>query len=370
MATLSADERGALRETVHRLLADHSAEADVRRAMDTPSGYDDGLWRQLSELGLAGLVVDEDYGGAGAGPMELELVMEEVGAALACSPLLASGVLAAEFLRALDDEDAKARLLPGVASGATIATVALTGDRGSWTADAVSVEARSSAGDWVLDGIASYVIHGQNADVMLVVAKAAEGLAAFEVDPKSSGVTIAAMPTFDHTLRLARIAFAGARARKIGGKRPAWDAAEQAMNLGLVALAGEQAGGARRCLEFTVDYAKSRIQFGRAIGSFQAIKHMAADLLLESESATSAARNAAARLAENAPDAKEAVSLAAFACADAFVTTTATSIQMHGGIAFTWLHPAHLYFRRARADAQLLGAPGAHRERYLQHLGA
>jgi alkylation response protein AidB-like acyl-CoA dehydrogenase len=137
-----------------------------------------------------------------------------------------------------------------------------------------------------------------------------------------------------------------------------------------VALAGEQAGGARRCLEFTVDYAKNRIQFGRAIGSFQAVKHMAADLLLETESATSAARNAAARLAEGASDAPAAISLAAFACADAYVQTTATGVQMHGGIAFTWAHPAHLYLRRARAGAQLFGTSAVHRERYLTQLGA
>jgi alkylation response protein AidB-like acyl-CoA dehydrogenase len=137
-----------------------------------------------------------------------------------------------------------------------------------------------------------------------------------------------------------------------------------------VALAGEQAGAARRVLEFTVDYARTRTQFGRPIGSFQAIKHMAANLLLESESAISAARAAARSLAEGTTDAGAAISLAAFACADAFVEVAATAIQMHGGIAFTWAHPAHLYLRRARADAQLFGAPARERERYLQALGA
>jgi len=178
------------------------------------------------------------------------------------------------------------------------------------------------------------------------------------------------LPTFDHTLRLARIEFAGAPARRLNATGPVWDAVQQALNLALVALAGEQAGGARRCLEFTVDYAKSRIQFGRAIGSFQAVKHMAADLLLESESAVSAARNAATQLAEGGDDADAAISLAAFACADAFTQVAATSIQMHGGIAFTWAHPAHLYLRRARADAQLFGPPAEYRERYLEALGA
>lgn len=364
MATLSAEERTALQDAVSRLLADRSTEADVRKAMDTPAGYDAGLWAELSEMGVTGLLIDPEFGGSGAGPMELEAVMEAAGAALLCGPLLASGVLAAELLRVLGDAGARSRLLPGIAAGTTIATVALTGEAGTWMAEAVGV---SASGD-SLSGVASYVLHGQNADVLLVLAKDGEGLAVFEVDPKSAGVTVAALPTFDHTLRLAKISFDGAKGRRLSGG--AWPAAEAAMRLALVALAGEQAGGARRVLEFTVDYAKNRFQFGRAIGSFQAVKHMASDILLESESAVSAARNAAARLAEGAADADAAVSLAAFACADAFAYVTATAIQMHGGIAFTWANPAHLYLRRARADAQLFGDPAVHRERYLQALGA
>jgi alkylation response protein AidB-like acyl-CoA dehydrogenase len=368
MASLSPEERAALRDSVSRLLADHSTESDVRRTMETEAGYDADLWRKLADMGVVGLVVEEAYGGAGAGPLELELVMEEAGAALLCSPLLSSGVLAAELLRALGDEDAKARLLPGIAAGTTIATVAMTGTRGEWTEDSIEVHAVENDGAWRLEGVADYVIHGQNAGVLLVLAHAGTEVMAFEVDP--GDVDIKPLPTFDHTLRLTRIAFSAAPARRLNATGPVWDAAQQALNLALVALAGEQAGGARRCLEFTVDYAKSRIQFGRAIGSFQAVKHMAADLLLESESAISAARNAAARLAEGADDAEAAISLAAFACADAFAQVTATSIQMHGGIAFTWVHPAHLYLRRARADAQLFGPPSEYRERYLEQLGA
>jgi len=370
VATLSPEERAALRDSMSRLLADHSAEADVRRVMETDAGYDADLWRKLAEMGIAGLVIDEAYGGAGAGPMELEAVMEEAGSALLCSPLLSSGVLAAELLRGLGDEQSNQRLLPAIAEGSSIAAVALTGAAGSWTADGVEVQATAAGDDWRLDGLADYVLHGQNADVLLVLARAAEGLAVFEVDPGLSGLTIKALPTFDHTLRLARIDFSGVSARRVKAAEPVWDAVRKALDLSLVALAGEQAGAARRCLEFTVDYAKSRIQFGRAIGSFQAIKHMAADLLLESESAISAARNAAARLAEGAEDADAAISLAAFACADAFTRVAADSVQMHGGIAFTWVHPAHLYLRRARADAQLFGAPSVYRERYLEALGA
>lgn len=364
MATLTLEERTQLQDAVIRLLADCSAEADVRRTMETATGYDPALWAQLGEMGVTSLVVDEAYGGAGAGPLELEAVMEAAGAALLCSPLLGSSVLAAELLQQLEDVDAKTRLLPGIAAGTTIAAAALTGDAGSWAEDGVAVAA---AGDR-LSGVASYVIHGQNADLLLVLARVGDDLAVFEVDPKGPGAAISALPTFDHTLRLARIVFDGAPGRRLAGS--AWLAVRAALDLALVGLAGEQAGGARQVLDFTVDYAKTRYQFGRAIGSFQAIKHMAADLLVETESAISAARHAAAKLAERSPDAEAAISLAAFACADAFARTTADAIQMHGGIAFTWAHPAHLYLRRARADAQLLGPSDAHRERFLQALGA
>ncbi|WP_374577097.1 acyl-CoA dehydrogenase family protein [Phenylobacterium sp.] len=365
MASLSAEERTALRDAVTRLLADHSTEADVRRTMETAQGYDEKLWSQLAEMGVAGLVIDEAYGGAGAGPLELEAVMEAAGASLLCAPLLGSGVLAAGLLQGLDDAEAKARLLPGMAAGTVIAAAALTGDAGSWTPEGVTV---SASADGALSGHASYVIHGQNAGVLLVLANAPDGLAVFEVAADAAGVVVAALPTFDHTLRLARITFDGAPGHRLQGQ--AWPAVQAALDLALVALAGDQAGGAQRCLEFTVDYAKTRFQFGRAIGSFQAVKHMAADLLLESESAISAARNAAAKLADAAPDAEAAVALAAFACADAYARTTADAIQMHGGIAFTWEHPAHLYLRRARSGAQLFGASNLHRERFLKALEA
>ena len=369
MATITAEDRQALIDSLHRLLEDKGAEADVRRTMETPAGYDAALWAQLAEMGIVGLTVAEAYGGVGAGPMELERVMEEAGAALLCSPLI-STVLAAGLLQALGDEAAATRLLPQIAAGAQIATVALTGAAGRWTADTVAVTASGAAEAATLAGGASFVTHGQIADVLLVVAKTPDGFAVFEVDPKAGGVAVKPLPTFDHTLRLAEITFDGAPARRLVATRPVWDAVEAALDLARVALAGEQAGGAKRALEFTVDYAKTRAQFGRLIGSFQAIKHMAADLLLETESAISAARYAARSLADGAPDARAAIDLSAFACADAFSQVTATAIQMHGGIAFTWTHPAHLYLRRARADAQLFGGSAHYRERYLQALGA
>jgi alkylation response protein AidB-like acyl-CoA dehydrogenase len=319
-------------------------------------------------MGLLGLIVDVEHGGSGGGPIELELVMEEIGAALLCSPFLSSAVLATALLNACGDEAARKRLLPALVSGDKIATAALTGEQAGWTKDGVAVTARQAGDRWMLDGVASYVTHGQTADVLLVAASAGTDIGLFEVDAKAEGLQIAPLSTFDLTLRLAKLSFKSVPASRIGTAD--WNAVTAALNVALVALAGEQAGGARRALDMAVEYGKNRIQFGRPIAGFQALKHMAADMLLESESATSAARNAAKQLAEGSANVDTAISLAAFACADAFTTVTATSIQMHGGIAFTWDYPAHLYFRRARADAQLFGNPSFHRERYLMTLGA
>ena len=370
MNTLTDEERQSLRDAVQRLLADHSNEQAVRTTMETSLGYDPVVWQQLADMGVVGLLIDERYGGSGVGPRELEAVMEEVGAALLCSPLLGSGVLAGSLLQALGDDELNTRLLPAVATGSCIAAAVLTGERGCWTQAGVEVRAAEGDNGWQVTGRGSYVLHGHNAQILLVLANTDAGLAVFEVEAAAAGVNIELLPTFDHTLRLASVEFQQTPGRKVQVTGDVWSAVTQALSIALVALAGEQAGGAQRCLDFTVEYAKNRIQFGRAIGSFQAIKHMAADLLLETESAISAARDAASKLAQNPGGATEAVSLAAFACADAFVTTTATSVQMHGGIAFTWDHPAHLYLRRARSGAELFGRSDYHREQYLQALGA
>jgi alkylation response protein AidB-like acyl-CoA dehydrogenase len=294
--------------------------------------------------------------------------MEEAGAVLLAGPLLPSGIMAASLLAQSPDPEAKARLLPGIAAGERIATVAIAGDRGRWTLEDVGVEAGVSPGGWTLNGAASYVLSANIADLLLVVAKTVDGVAVFEVDPKAPLVALDPLQTWDRTLRLSRIAFNNAPAKPIPGLHGA--AVEHMLDLARVALAGEQAGACRRIFDITIGYLRTRVQFGRPIGGFQALKHMAADLLIDVESATSAARAAALAVDTNAPDKAAAISLAAFACADAFSNVAQAAIQMHGGIAFTWDHPAHLYLRRARADAQLFGSPDAYRERFLAAMEA
>ena len=366
MTMITAEERTAIRESFARLLTDQCSEDDVRRTMETEAGYDPALWQAMADMGILGLIVAPEYGGVGAGPVEIEMIMEEAGARLLAGPLLSSAVLAAGLLSASDDADAKARLLPAIASGERRATVALTGDKGCWTAEGVSVDARHEDGATRLYGTASFVTAAHVADILLVVASTPGGLTAFEVDMKAPGVIIERLESWDRTQRLWRIGCDGASARPLEGAGEA--AIEHALDLARVALAGEQAGAARRIFDITVDYLKTRVQFGRPIGGFQAIKHMAADLLIEVESATSAARAAAQAIEDDASDRQVLVNLASFACADAFSEVAATAIQMHGGIAFTWEHPAHLYLRRARADAQLFGNSDLYRERYVAAL--
>lgn len=358
-ARLAPEEREALIEMVRRLLQSESSEAAVRRAMETKLGFDRALWARLADVGIIGLLIGVSDGGSGLGPVELELVMEEIGAALLCAPLFSSGVLAAALVAETGDRSR----LRDIASGKTIATVAVTGPTGTWTETAVDVFAH----DYKLNGTSGYVTDAEAADLLLVVARGETGIEIYEVDRTAPGLTVEPLPVFDRSRRLATVLFKDVKARLIGA---GWPIVERALDYARVAIAGEAAGGAREMLNRTVAYTSERYQFGRSVGSFQAIKHMAADLLLETESAISAARHAAEELANGQGDANGAISLASFTCPDAFVETCAASIQMHGGIAFTWEHPAHLYLRRARAAAQLLGTSSFYRERYVQRLEA
>jgi alkylation response protein AidB-like acyl-CoA dehydrogenase len=362
---ISVAERAELAAAVRELLHHQCTEQDVRRVMSTDDGFDRELWRNLAAQGVTGLLVDGEYGGVGLGALELEAVAEETGAALLPAPLISSAVLAPALIQAAGTEDDRQRLLPGLVDGTGIGTVAVTGARGTWAADGVAVQARA---DGTLRGSAHYVISGQIADVILVAAHTDGGVGIFEVAPDASGFTRTAATVFDPTVRLSTYTFDETPARRLG--TAGWEAVQHALDLAVIALAGEQVGGARRILDITVEYLKTRIQFGRPIGSFQALKHMAADLLLEVESATSAAQHAAAEKAADSEKAGGAIALAGFACAEAYHRAAMQAIQMHGGIGFTWEHPAHLFLRRARTGMQLFGGSGLHRERYLSSKGA
>ncbi|MCS7480606.1 acyl-CoA dehydrogenase family protein [Umezawaea endophytica] len=332
-------ERLALRDSVRALLAKHS---DVRAAMVSPGGYDTDLWARLcGDIGVAGLAIPEVYGGLGAGLAEAHVVLEELGRTLTPAPLLGSAVVAAQALLATGDERACHRWLPGIADGTTIAALAWAGADGRWDPDDVAVTASDT-----LDGTAHYVLDGDLADVLLVAARAFDGTTLWEVDPAQDGVAREHVPTMDPTRRLATVTLTGAVGRRLG---PA--ALPHVRDVACAALSAEQVGTAARCLELTVEHTSTRVQFGRPIGTFQALKHRMADLHVLVETA---------RSASGAADDPVSTAVAKVHCSEALCRVAAEMVQLHGGIAITWEHDAHLYFKRAHGSALLFGGPAEH----------
>jgi len=353
-AEVATEEREELRGVVRSFLDRHSTEEDVRRLMATRDGYDAGQWQRMGrELGLQGLAVPERYGGAGFGYGELGVVFEEFGRALVCAPYFATVALAAEALLRAGDETAAKDYLPGIASGETVATLAMTGD----------TRARHADG-WFLSGEKTHVLDGCAADLVLVVAATDTGTGLFAVD--TPRIDRESLPTVDQTRKQARLRFDDVPARLVSEDD---SVITRTLETAAVLLAAEQLGGASRALDLAADYAKIRVQYGRPIGSFQAVKHRLADMLVDVECARSAVHDGLRALAEDAPDLPVAAATARAFCAEAYTRVAAGAIQVHGGIGFTWEHPAHLYFKRAKSSETLLGSPAWHRHRLAGLLG-
>ncbi len=365
-----SEEQEELRTAVRRFLAEKSPESEVRRLMDTTEGYDPAVWQQMAEqLGLQSLTIPEEFGGSGFSYLELTVVLEEMGAALLCAPFFSSVALAANALLTSGDLEAKKAYLPGIASGSVIATLALLEDNGRMDAGAIECAASPTSDGWALDGHKTFVLDGHLADLVVVVARSDEGVSLFVVQGDAPGLERSALPTLDLTRKQARLEFTGTPAVLIGSSGGAEPGLAKTLDLAAVALAAEQVGGARQVLDSSVEYAKARIQFGKPIGSFQAIKHKCADMLMEVESAKSAAYYAAWVASEDSEELSVVASLCKSYCSEAYFHAAAENIQIHGGIGFTWEHPAHLYFKRAKSSELLLGDPSYHRELLAQRIG-
>ncbi|ADP83048.1 acyl-CoA dehydrogenase family protein [Pseudofrankia inefficax] len=370
------EEQRELRRTVRAFLEQAAPEPEVRRLMETPEGYDPAVWAQLAgELDLVGLVIPEELGGAGATFVEVAIVAEEMGRRLLCAPYLSTAVLAVGTLLRSGDAGAQKAWLPGIAAGETIATLAFAEENGRWDVSGITAVAARSGDGWTLTGTKSYVLDGHTADLLLVAARGAAGVSLFAVPGDAPGLTRLPLATLDQTRRLARVELAGVPATLVGEDGAGWPVIEHVLNLAAVALAAEQAGGAEVALDMAVQYAKDRVQFGRQIGSFQAVKHRCADMLLEVESARSAAYYAAWCAAgttagdESADELAKIAAVAKAYCSEAYTQVAADNIQVHGGIGFTWEHSAHLYFRRAKSDELLFGDPAAWRDRLATSIG-
>ena len=369
------EDQDSLRDVVRSFVENKSTEEDVRTLMDTESGYDTAVWAQMGgELGLQGLHIPEEFGGQGYGFVELAIVFEEMGRRLLCAPYFATVALAANAIMNAGTNDEKAALLPGIASGETIAALAFTEANGRWDADGITMVAKGSGSDWTLDGEKMFVIDGHNADLIVVAARTEgttgeDGISFFTVAGDAAGLTRTPLATMDQTRKQARLEFKGVKATPLGAAGAGWAALSKTLDQAAVCLSNEMVGGAQFVLDMSVEYAKVRVQFGRPIGSFQAIKHKCADMLLEVESAKSAAYYSAWAAAEDNEELPVVASLSKAYCSDAYFHSTAENIQIHGGIGFTWEHPAHLYFKRAKSSEILLGDATYHRELLAQRIG-
>ena len=370
-----SDEQEELRRTIRRFCEERSPSTEVRRLMATPEGYDEVVWKQMAEeLALQGIHVPEEYGGQGFTFVELGIVLEEFGRALFPTPYFSGVALAANAVLNAGSEDDKKELLPRIAGGDRIATLALAELSGTWEAEAIATEATPDGDTYTLTGTKSYVTDGATASLLLVAARlggtsGVEGIGLFAVEGDADGLTRTALDTIDTTRKQAKLEFDGVRARGVGDVGGAWPALAKTLDQIAVCLSAEMVGGADRCLEMAVQYAKERVQFGRPIGQFQAVKHRCANMLLQVESARTASYYALWTAAGDDEELSLVAPLAKAFCSEAYFTCASDNIQVHGGIGFTWEHDAHLYFRRAKSSELLFGDAAYHRTRLADRLG-
>jgi alkylation response protein AidB-like acyl-CoA dehydrogenase len=363
-------EQEQFRESVRNFLDRSASDAAARASMDSPDGYDPAIWSAMAhQLGIQGLTIPEEFGGSDFGQRELALVFEEIGRSLLPGPLLATVGLAVNALLFARDRTAQQRYLPGIADGSLIATMALTDGDASWGPDSLTVRARPADGGWTLTGRQDHVLWAHVAALILLVAHTPEGPTLFAVDRNAPGLEITALETVDLGSRQSALGLSGVPAVPVGEPGAGLAVFGRVVDFAAVAMAASATGGAARVLEMALEYVGTRSAFGRPIGSYQAIRHKCADLMLEVEAARSAAYYAALAAAHDSADLHIAATMAKLRCSAAFQRAAEENILIHGGIGFTWEHPAHLYYRRACSDARYLGDAAALREDLSIRLG-
>jgi len=376
MQFIFTDEQEEFRSVLRRFLEDKSPPTAVRKLMETDAGWDRAAWKELNQqLGLTAVHIPEAYGGQGFSFVELGIVLEEMGRALLCAPYFGSVVLAATAIINAGTEAQKKALLPSIADGETIATLAFTEPNGRWDTSGIATTAAPAGnGKYKLDGVKSFVIDGHTADLLVVVARRPgstgdDGLSFFTVSGDAAGLTRRALQVVDPTRKLARLEFSGVEAELLGEEGAGAAPFKRTMIQAAACLANEMVGGAERLRVSALDYANLRVQFGRTIASFQSMKHKQADMLVDVELAKSAAYAAASAAAEDDSELAAIASLAKAAASEAYMQTAIHTIQIHGGIGFTWDNDTHLWFKRAKASEVFLGDPAYHREQMLRAWG-
>jgi alkylation response protein AidB-like acyl-CoA dehydrogenase len=359
------ESQTTLKNTVRKFLAAECPPAEVRKIIEKDNAFDAALWKKMAEQGWMGMIFPEEYGGFAMGAVEMAVALEEMGRALLPGPFLSTLTAGAVINEAGDDAQKKGYLAP-ICAGHAKSTLALLEDNASWSPSAISMRAVSKAGQYALNGRKLFVSDAGVADFLVVAARLDGELALFVVPKDAHGLNISAMSGMDITRKLYEVTFENvmaAPAAMLASGQHAASALDRALNIATVAICAEMVGGMQRLLEITVEYAKTRKQFGKPIGSFQAVQHQCADMLVYTESSRSAAYYAAYSITEGTPDAAAAVSVAKSYASDAYRECGNRAIQIHGGMGFTWENDCHLYYRRAKASEVTFGDALYHRER-------
>jgi len=369
-----SQEQEMLRRSAREFLAKECSPKVVRRLMESADGYDQALWKKIADLGWTALGIPEEYGGVGTF-LDLVVVLEEAGRALLPGPFFSTMGLAVPALVEAGTEAQKKEVLTAIAAGSARATLAFTEPSGRWDAGSIGLTAKQSGGGWRLDGVKVFVPDVEAADYIVVVARTRgegeEGVTLFLVQDKPEGMALRPLETLDMTRRWSEIRFDGVQLGAdavMGAPDKAWPRLKRALEWATSALCAEMVGGVQKVLETSTEYAKTRHQFGKPIGIYQAVSHKLADMLVLSESGRSATYYAAWTVDADAPDRSLASSMAKAYVSDAYRKVAGDGIQVHGGIGFTWEHDMHLYFKRAKSSEVTLGDATFHRELVAQAL--
>jgi alkylation response protein AidB-like acyl-CoA dehydrogenase len=368
-----SEEQEMLRQSVREFLTSECEMTYVRRMMDDERGYSEEQWRKMAELGWTGLIVPEEHGGAGLSMVDMVVVLEEMGRVVMPGPFFASVILGGLAIDLGGNEEQKKRDLPALASGERKATLAQVEESGRWDAEGIALPAAADGAGFRLSGTKLFVHDAHNADLLVVPARSGgsgtDGVTLFVIDAKSDGVSMRVLKTMDQTRKLCEVELRNVQVGKeavLGEVGRGWPLLDRLVDRAKVAMCAEMCGGAQRVLEMSVEYAKVREQFGRPIGSFQAIQHKCANMMVQVESAKSACYYAAWAVANDVPEAHLASCMAKAYCSDAYRYVAAEGIQIHGGIGFTWEHDMHLYFKRAKGSEVTFGDATWNRELVAQ----
>ena len=365
-----SEEQELLRKSAADFLAKECPMSYVRQMMEDDRGYSDELWNKMAELGWTGLIYPEEYGGAGLSIVDLVVVLEEMGKASVPGPFFSSTCLGGLAILEAGNDAQKQKYLPDIAAGKTKATLAFLEENARWDEKGVNIKARKGKKNYSLSGVKLFVPDAHTADVIVCAVRTADGLSLFVVDRQQAGVNTRLLKTMDQTRKLCEVTFDKVQVTPdavLGAAGQASEPLRRIIDRSKVALCAEMCGGAQKVLDMTVEYAKIREQFGRPIGSFQAIQHKCANMLVQVESAKSATYYAAWAVSNNIPEAPLAAAMAKAYCSDAFRQVTAEGIQVHGGIGFTWEHDMHIYFKRAKGSEVTFGDATWNRELVAQY---